>query len=102
MIGLRSVRNSQQQVTPATRRRGAGDVGIKRQGMRNAGNRTEKLYRAGEPDTEKLVRPVRWEGHRNLTWQQEKALGPYPTPPPFGPGKDGCSLPSCLTCFHAG
>jgi hypothetical protein len=62
--------------TPATGRRGAGCVWIKLQGMRNAENRPEKPCIAGEPDTEKLVCPVRWGGHRNLTWRQEKALGP--------------------------
>jgi hypothetical protein len=46
-------------------------------------SRTEKQRMAGEPDTSKGVRPVRWEGHRNLTWEQEKALAPYPTITPY-------------------
>lgn len=33
---------------------------------------------AGELDTEKLVRPVRRETHRNLVWQQIKARCVYP------------------------
>ncbi len=52
---------------------------IKLQGMRKAKSRPEKQHMAGEPDTSKGVRPVRWGGHRNLNWKQCKALGPYPT-----------------------
>ena len=37
----------------------------------------------GEPDTEKLVCPVRREASGNLSWQQEKALDVHPI------GKDG-------------
>jgi hypothetical protein len=33
---------------------------------------------AGEPDTKKLVRPVRREAHRNLVWKQTKALCIHP------------------------
>ena len=36
---------------------------------------------AGEPYTSKDARAVRWGGHRNLDWQQSKALGPHPTFP---------------------
>jgi hypothetical protein len=36
------------------------------------------LGMAGEPDTRKRVRPVRWEAHRNLVWQQTKALCVHP------------------------
>jgi hypothetical protein len=34
---------------------------------------------AREPTASKGARWVRWGGHRNLLWQQNKALGPYPT-----------------------
>ncbi|EFH84451.1 hypothetical protein Krac_5494 [Ktedonobacter racemifer DSM 44963] len=52
--------------------------------MRNAEEPMECLQHqgvlgtAGEPDTEKLVRPVRWETHRNLIWKQIKALCVHP------------------------
>src|SRR6266568_4317253 len=88
LIGARSFRSSRRQGRPATGRRKAGCAWIKLQGMRNAESRPEKPCMAGEPDTEKLVRPVRWGGHRNLTWRQEKALGPHPTPPTFGHQRD--------------
>jgi hypothetical protein len=48
---------------------------------------TDDTGMAGEPDTPKDVRPVRRGGHRNLTWEQEKALGPYPTIRPSLNGK---------------
>jgi hypothetical protein len=38
----------------------------------------DALGMAGEPDTKKLVRPVRREAHRNLAWQQTKALCVHP------------------------
>src|SRR5689334_2012991 len=66
-------------------------------GMQSADQK--KPCRTGEPDTEKLVRPVRWEGHRNLTWQQEKALGPYPTSPPSGPDVGWLYLAVVLDLF---
>jgi len=79
LIRLRSFRRSLREIIPLTWRREAGDVLIKLQGMRNAKSRPEKQHMAGEPDTSKGVRPVRWGGHRNLNWKQFKALGPYPT-----------------------
>jgi hypothetical protein len=38
----------------------------------------DALGMAGEPDTKKLVRPVRREAHRNLVWKQTKALCVHP------------------------
>jgi hypothetical protein len=38
----------------------------------------DALGMAGEPDTSKGVRPVRREAHRNLVWQQTKALCVHP------------------------
>jgi hypothetical protein len=47
---------------------------------------------AGEPDTEKLVRPVRREAHRNLVGNPIKARCVYPIAVKAGEKRKRCSL----------
>ncbi|WP_236023162.1 hypothetical protein [Dictyobacter formicarum] len=61
----------------------------------------KKPCRAGKPDTRKPVRPVWWGGHRNLAWQQEKALGPYPTLHTLRREKGGFIWQASLMSIHA-